>query len=233
MPIYRNVGGTWTLAKHVWRNVGGTWTKVRKAFRNVGGVWTQYHGDNDFTFYSMGLSQTIVNTGLIGINANGTHLYAGGRSYNLVYFDKYGNVTFSRVYDIFGESSTGAPTAPSFGSTQFAADVAAMPTGQLFLVFTYDEPQSGVMKAPLVPTFVNAMLSIGATAAVFQSANFQYRSAYMLLGQKGQPISFEANRGTLSTNLGSTGTDQGCLDGVVGITLNIVNGAYANLVRIQ
>lgn len=233
MPIYRNINGTWTIVKHVWRNVGGTWTKVRKAFRNVGGVWTQYHGDNDFTVYSMGLSQTLVNTGLIGVNANGTHLYAGGRSYNLVYFDKYGNITFSRQYDIFGESSTGAPTAPGFGSAQFAADVAAMPANQLFVLFTYDEPQSGVDKAPILSAFVNAALSLGATSGVLQSANFQYRSAYLLLGQKGQPISFEANRGTLSGNLGSSGTDSGCLDGVVGITFNIVNGAYANLVRIQ
>jgi hypothetical protein len=233
MPIYRNINGTWTIVKHVWRNVGGTWTKVRKAFRNVGGTWTQYHGDNDFTIYSMGLRQTIVDTGLIGVNANGVHLYAGARSYNLVYFDKYGNITFSRTYDIFGESTAGAPTAPSYGSAQFAADVAAMPAGQLFLVFTYDEPKAGVDTAPLLPVFVNAMLSIGATTAVLESPNFQMRSAYMLLGQQGQPISFEANRGTLSTNLGSNGTDSGCLDGVVGITLNIVNGVYTNLVRIQ
>lgn len=233
MPAYKNVNGTWSLAKHVWVNVNGTWTKVRRLMRNVGGTWTQYHGDNDFVAYSLGLLQNLVTGSPQGLWSNGTKIVQGMRSYNLIFFDKYGNVTFSRGYDLFGESSGGAPTATIYGSAQLAADIAAMATGQLFLLTTFDEPQAGVMKAPLLPNAVNAILSIGATSAIFQNANFAYRSAYLLLGAKGSAATFEANRGTLSTNIGTGGTDSGCLDGAVQISFNIVNGAYANLTRQQ
>jgi hypothetical protein len=231
MPAYKNVNGTWTIVKHVWVNVNGTWTKVRRLMRNVGGVWTQYHGDNDFVAYSLGLLQNQVTGSKQGLWKNATQTFTAFRSYNLNFFDKYGNVTFSRGYDLFGESSGGAPTSTAFGSAQLAADIAGMATGQLFLLTTFDEPQAGIMKAPILSAAVNAILSIGATAGVFQNANFAYRSAYMLLGQKGSAATFEANRGTLSTGIGTGGTDQGCLDGAIQISFNIVNGAYANLTR--
>lgn len=231
MPIYRNVSGTWTLVKHVWKNVNGTWTKVRRMFRNVSGTWTQYHGDNDFVVYSLGLLQNQVTSGYQGLWTNTVQTQSAGRSYNLYEFDKYGNMTFFRVYDIFGEASGGTPTSSPYGSAQFAADVAAMATGTLFMVVTFDEPQDG-NTVKNIPAFTNAMYALGATAGVFGSASFAYRSAYLLIGQKGSAITFEANRGTLSTNIGTGGTDSGCLDGAIQVSFNIVNGAYANVTRV-
>lgn len=228
--IYKQVSGTWKPAQHMFKNVAGTWKKVRKMFRNNAGTWTQYHGDQDIVAYSLGLIQNLVSASVLGVTYNGgsTATYAGGRSYNLVQFDKYGNITFSRQYDIFGEATGGAPTATTYGSAQFAADTAAMATGQKFLLFTYDEPQSGDMVDPIT-AFINAVLSIGGTSAVFQSSSFAYRGAYMLLGAKGSAATFEAYRGTE----GTYGSNTGCQDGAIGISFTILNGSYINLTRIM
>lgn len=235
MTVYKNVSGTWKPVQHIWRNINGVWTKVRKLFHNDSGNWVQYHGDQDFQVYSLGLLQNQVSNALQGITPNGqtANRWGGGRSYNLVQFDKYGNVTFERQYDIYGEGQNGSPSASPYGSAQFVADTNAMANGQRFCLFTYDEPQTGTQAgAHPITAFINAVLSLGATVAIFQSSSFAYRGAYLLLGAKGSAATFEAYRGTESTNIGTGGTDSGCLDGVVGISFTINNGSYTNLTRL-
>jgi hypothetical protein len=237
MPVYKNIGGTWTIVKHIWKNVGGTWTKVRRAFKNVGGTWIQYHGDNDFKAFSLGLLQTQTTASNGGLWVNNVQQLGTVRSWSILAFDKYGNITFSRSYDIFGEATAGSPSATAYGSAQFAADVAAIATGSPFVIVTYDEPangaapvETGVSKGPIA-AFVNALTSIGASSSALNS--IPYRGAYMLLGTKGAAASFEAVRGTEQTNLGSGGTDSGTLDGAIEVTFNIVNGAFANITRVM
>ena len=235
MPIYRNVGGTWSLVKHIYRNVNGVWTKVRRAFRKVNGTWTQYHGDNDFTAYSLGLLENRLAVANGGLWMNGAQKLGPIRSYSLVAFDKYGNITFQRSYDIFGEATGGSPTATPYGSAQFAADAGALAAGTNFIVVTFDEPANGAAQPesgvtnPPISTFVNALVSLGASTAVLNG--IQYRGAYVLLGAKGGAKAAEIYAGTYQTGLGSGGTDSGCLDGAIGITFNIVNGVISNVVR--
>lgn len=235
MPIYKNINGTWTVVKHVWKNVGGTWTKVRRLFKKVNGTWTQYHGDNDFTAYSLGLLQNRTAAGNGGLWVNGTQKLGPVRSYSLVTFDKYGNIVLQRSYDIFGEATGGSPTATPYGSAQFSADVGSIATGTPFLVVTYDEPangaanpESGVSVSPNA-TFVNALVALGATQSTVNA--IQYRGAYLLLGIKGGSKAAELYAGTYQTGIGSDGTGVGTLDGAIGITFNIVNGTISNVAR--
>lgn len=237
MTIFKNVAGTWTPVQHIWKNINGTWTKVRRAYKNIAGTWTQYHGDIDLTVYSLGLLQNQINAGQYGgVSINGTITYGNVRSYSLVTFDKYGNVLFQRSYDIFGEATGGSPTSTPYGSAQFATDVANIAAGTLCCLYTYDEPQAGGHTAnggqASIPTFINAVLALGATSAVYQQSGFQYRGAYLLLCKKGSAPLFEGYRGTLSTNIGSSGTDSGCLDGAIGIGFTINNGNVNGLTRL-
>ncbi|BDD79746.1 hypothetical protein [Burkholderia phage FLC9] len=235
MPIYKNVSGTWTVVKHIYKKVGGTWTKVRRAFRNSGGVWTQYHGDNDFTAYSLGLLENRLAVANGGLWVNGAQKLGPVRSYSLVTFDKYGNIVFQRSYDIFGESSGGSPTSTPYGSAQLSADVSAMAAGTNFIVVTFDEPASGVAPVepgvtnPPIAAAVNALLALGASSSILNG--IQYRGAYLLLGTKGVGKAAEIYAGTYQTGIGTGGTDSGTLDGAIGITFNIVNGAISNVVR--
>jgi hypothetical protein len=235
MPIYKNISGTWTVTKHLWRNINGTWTKVRRAFRNVNGTWTQYHGDNDFTAYSLGLLQNRTAAANGGLWMNGAQKLGPVRSYSLVTFDKYGNIAFSRSYDIFGEASDGAPSSTPYGSAQFSADVSALAAGTNFVLVTYDEPASGVAPVepgvtnPPIAAVDNALVALGASSSVLNG--IQYRGAYLLLGSKGGTKAAELYAGTYQTGIGSGGTDAGCLDGAVGITFNVVNGVISNVVR--
>jgi hypothetical protein len=231
MPIYENVNGTWTVVKHVWQCVqSGIWQKVKAVYKNVGGTWVQVHGDYSFTAYALGLEETLAPISSSGLFVNGTQVYTANRSYNLLFFDKYGNVTFSREYDIFAEA-TGAAMVTPYGSAQFASDVAGMANGQLFALITFDEPQNG-NTVNNIPAFTNAVFQLGATAAIFQGSNFAYRGAYLLLGAKGQAAAFEAYQGTESNTAGTSGTETGCSDGVVEVKFGIVNGAFANITRV-
>lgn len=235
MPVYQNVNGTWTLVKHVWKNVSGTWTKVRRLYRNIGGTWTQYHGDTDVVVYSLGLLQNQVPTANTGLAINGNVVYGAVRSYSLATFDKYGNVAFQRSYDLYGEATGGAPSATPYGSAQFAADVAAISANTCFVLYTYDEPLAGGhtdSTYPVFQNFVNAVLALGGTAAIYQSSSFANRGAYLLLGIKNQTTLFEAYRGTEQSGIGTGGTDTGCLDGAVGISFNINNGSLTGLTRL-
>jgi hypothetical protein len=235
MTVYKKDNGTWKPVQHVWRNINGTWTKVRRVFRNVTGAWTQYHGDIDFVAYSLGLLQNQVAGANAGLKINGQATYGAVRSYTLVTFDKYGNVAFERSYDIFGEATGGAPTATPYGSAQFAADVAAIGANTCCLLYTYDEPLAGghtYGNNAVFQNFINAILALGGTSAVYQSSSFAYRGAYLLLSIKGQTTLFEAYRGTEQSGIGSGGTDSGCLDGAIGISFTITNGSLTGLTRL-
>jgi hypothetical protein len=142
---------------------------------------------------------------------------------------------FQRSYDIFGEATGGSPTSTPYGTAQFSADVSAIGAGTNFIVVTYDEPANGAAQVesgvtnPPIATFVNALAALGATGSIV--SNIQYRGAYLLLGTKGVGLAAEIYAGTYQTGIGTGGTDSGTLDGAIGVTFNIVNGAISNVVR--
>jgi hypothetical protein len=77
-------------------------------------------------------------------------------------------------------------------------------SGWVTVVYSYDEPQ-----APRNAAFLTAMYKHGASQAVLGSPNFQYRSAYILVGISncGEGNGFEAYNGTSG---GAGGTNDWC-----------------------
>lgn len=100
-----------------------------------------------------------------------TKLYGAGRSYNVAKIKRSTKVvTMLGTFDVFGG---GAPAAASM-----AAALNSINNDSICVVWSFDEPQTGRLYTDLAL----AMARNGASLAVFGSMNFQYRSAYILVG---------------------------------------------------
>jgi hypothetical protein len=113
---------------------------------------------------------------------NGNALIDGGptRSYRLVELDKTTlGVVFSQGYDVYGVGEIGGLTAASLASDlNYICDNRP---GNVIVVYTHDEPRNHRLDSGLPA----AMYRCGASQAVFGSANFQFRAAYILIGRAG------------------------------------------------
>lgn len=157
----------------------GTWKQVRGVYVKKSGVWKQTYGRPAMAIFALGLEQTLQPAANKGVWINGVHAFSTGRSWGLVTFDKYGNMTAGSSYDLFGEAQDPPTATGQLDGLTNALN--AMPTGQLFALITFDEPMalhtSGSLPA--------AVYRVGGTAALFAGSGFNYRGAYMLLGKVG------------------------------------------------
>lgn len=207
MTIYSKAAGAWHHVAQIYYKVAGTWKRVNSAYVKQGGVWKQTFGRHNFSIYALGLSQTLYPAANKGIWRNGVQIESAARSYNLIQFDKYGNMTFQRTYDVFGEDAYLKDNTQPPVSGQIDAltnDLNAMPTGQLFALVSFDEPYGGRLRNSLPA----AVYRVGGTAGIYGNANFAYRSAYMLLGKVGSAPFVEANNG-VTYPAGDPGTGTG------------------------
>lgn len=207
MTIYAKASAAWHHVARIYYKVAGAWKRVNSVYVKQGGVWKQTFGLNNFSLYALGLSQTLVPPANKGVWKNGVQIVSAGRSYNLIQFDKYGNMTFNRQYDVFGEDAylTDNTQPPVSGQIDaFTNDLNAMPVGQLFAIVTFDEPYGGRMRNSLPA----AVYRVGGTAGIYGNANFAYRSAYMLIGKVGSAPLTEQNNGTTYPS-GAVGTGTG------------------------
>lgn len=107
---------------------------------------------------------------------NGTQIYGGIRSYNLIVLNgATGAVISTAGYDVFGVGEQGGTAAT------LAAALNALGSDKVVVLFTYDEPQTHRTDSGLDA----AMYRCGASRAVFGSAVFKFRSAYILVGIPG------------------------------------------------
>jgi hypothetical protein len=223
MAAFSNQGGTWKEVKAISANNGGVWTPVKKAFVNNGGTWQQFYGNHTFTLYSLGLNQNLLPAGNRGLWVDGAHTFTSSRSYSLIQFDKYGNVLSNVVYDVFSDSGN----ANTVNGDAMAAALNAMPSGRLFAICTYDEPQTSRLESNLL----TAMQNVGATSALYGSgnSNFGYRSAYLLLGQVGRAAYVEKQRGVTITQADSS---QGDYNAALEFTFGITDNAFVNITEV-
>lgn len=195
MAILTKVASLWKTGKRYAYRTATRWKGIRKIFVKVNGIWKKVYGLNAIAVYSLGLAQTVVPDYYKGATVNNSQKSTTFRSYNLVKFDKDGEMTFTSTYDIrldFLNSNL-------VNTTRLVADLDAMPLGQLFTVYTYDEPQGGHDNVDLL----NAMYRVGATGDVFGQP-MAYRGAYLLVGKVGQPASYEFYKGE---DMGQGGLD--------------------------
>lgn len=187
----------------------GVWAPVRKAYVNNGGTWTQFFANNTFEVYSLGLEENAYQTSSYhGFYVNGVNVFPGARSYNLVLLDNYGNITGTFTYDVF--------TSPGSAAATFAAKLNSLSAGQLYVIFTYDEPQSYDTTNGL-PAALTSLFG-GNTTIV--SGSMPYRGAYLAMGNAGQAPVLEQYCGTYVNSVSNPGAstqqaDAGCADGAL------------------
>ena len=107
------------------------------------------------------------------IDENGAVLKAGARSYNVSIYDRAtGTWDSHTTYDVYGNVAD---------ATNMANALNALGSDKIVIVFTYDEPHDNRTAGGLPA----ALYRCGASPAIFNSANFQWRSAYILVGIPG------------------------------------------------
>lgn len=222
MTAYVNEAGIWTPIQHIWTNVDGVWTKVQKGFRNVEGTWEQFHAEvapvNTFTLYALGQSQDLTPTANTGLWKNGTHVFSGALTYNLVVFDANGNVTKTAQYDLYDDAIEDPPVTTN--AQQMADDLNALAAGTPVAIFTYLEPDTGRFYGPLE----SAMTQAGASSIFTGNDVIKFRGAYLLLGVMGQPAILEQYRGA---DIGS-----GDPDAALVYSFNVSEGTITDVTEI-
>lgn len=120
----------------------------------------------------------------------GAVLFGLSRSYKLVRIRRSDRaITYSGSYDVIFDPAEAA---------RLAADLNATGSDHIVVAYTYDEPQTNRMTNGLP----EAMYRCGASRAVFGSPQFQYRSAYVLIGIGGcgEGAGFEAYQGEINND---------------------------------
>lgn len=202
MKLLTKLTGTWKQAKAYWFKapVGWSlpgWLSVRRVFVKVNGQWQRTYIRNSFVVYALGLLQGQVPNAWVGVTMNARGIAGGTRSYSLVQLTKDGELKSFRSYDIFFDGNNGTTN----NTISMVEDLNAMPDGQIFIVYSFDEPSAGHTH----PLLVAAIERVGGVPGVY-SQPMSYRGAYMLLGKVGFPAYFEKYVGALT---GGTGAGDG------------------------
>lgn len=212
------LAGGWKQTTAYWFKAPFNWTKpgwmaVRRVFIKVNGLWKRIYIRNAYAVYALGLLQQQVPNAYGGIAMNSTQLTGKGRSYNLVQLDKNGELTFYQSYDIFADGNAG-----TVGNIiRMANDLNEMVYGQIFIIYSFDEPMAGHHH----PVLVDAVERVGGVPGVY-SQQMAYRGAYMLLGKVGFPNYFEKYVGTPSAGGPADGDPAACIVAKFTVVDNVV-----------
>lgn len=212
MKFLAKLSGTWQQAKLLFVKVAGVWKVGRGAYVKVAGEWKLIYSRPRYTVHAQGLLQTVEPQSKRGfwINGNPPSTTNWGRSYTLVQFGMHGLVIYNETFDLHAGGNVENQTA---AATELRIAFDNMLPGQVFVLFTYDEPASGRLLGGLP----EALYAKGVTQSIFES--IQYRGAYCILGQAGGSALFEKYIGE---SVG-TGNDDGDRLAAVGIDF-IIDG---------
>jgi hypothetical protein len=228
MPAYGYVNGEWQQVLNIATYKNGAWTLVTAAYEYNGSAWEQYYSNNSYEVIACGLEQTVVPSADHGLWMNGVQVLTSGRSYNVVLFDNYGNISATETFDVFADAGSSSGT-----NTQNLINyLAGLNAGQIYLIFTYDEPSTGA--ANLTSAFTSLF---GGNDSIL-SSSMPYRGAYVAMGKKGSAPWLERYCGTYMDSVSNSSattpqTDQGCLDGCLQYTFQMYttegpNGEFVN-----
>jgi hypothetical protein len=155
-------------------------------------------GQNTYRVITIGGSFSGSLPAAVGFYANGTlnSSVSGaiGRSYNVIVLNRStGAVVSTTQYDVYGSGQ-----ANGLKASDMAAALNALGADKVVVVVSYDEPHDNRLDSGLN----TAMYRCGASRAVYGSSNFQYRSAYVLIGIPGcgEGNGAEAYQGAISAD---------------------------------
>jgi hypothetical protein len=154
-----------------WVTPAGEWLNSNVSLQSL--------GQQTWSVVAVGASNTATPPAASGTHYNGQHLNGSTRSYNMSRISRAtGQIAWGpQTYDVYGG---GANTSGRNAAT-LATDLNATTSDFIVVVWTDDEPQNNRMSGGLPA----AMYRCGASAAVFGSPAFRYRSAYILVGIPG------------------------------------------------
>ena len=113
-----------------------------------------------------------IDAGLYNLRT-GAKLNSTGRSYMLSIYDRTNKTWVSHtIYDVYGSATN---------AENMATAMSALGSDKIVVIYTYDEPQIN----RLTPNLLTQMKRCGASAEIFESRNFKFRSAYILIGVAG------------------------------------------------
>lgn len=157
-------------------NFGSNYTQTPTVtVQGNGGTWVNNFEIQRFRVTARGFSDTAapVAWGLHDMTSNTAVYSSAARSYTMHRVRRSdGRLMFTRSYDVYGDAAAAKSLAQDLNDTS---------SDFVVVVYSYDEPSNNRLTNNL-PT---AMYRCGASAAVFGSANFQSRSAYILIGIPG------------------------------------------------
>lgn len=195
MSLLANIANVWKNASNALFKKSGTWLPVRRVYIKKNDTWVQAYGRNNFIIYALGLNQQIYPSANKGMWENGAYVYnpgilydtdgnpitlpAGGRGYNLVTFDKWGNGSSFYNFDTLSDYNSGT----SSEGNRMVTILNALPAGQLFCLFSWDEPQKGHLGMNGFD-IIDSVVRVGGSVGVFGQPMF-YRGAYVLLAKVG------------------------------------------------
>lgn len=187
MKLLTKLAGTWKQAKAYWFKAPVTWTlpgwaSVRKVFIKANGEWERYYVRNGIVVYALGLLQQQAPNAYGGVSINGRETQRGQRSYNLAQFNGNSEIARGGSYDIRLPLADGT----NVEIERMAKDLNDMVDGQVFVLYSYDEPKYEHMH----PKLIAAVERVGGTDGIYSQA-MAYRGAYILIGKVGFPKYFE------------------------------------------
>jgi hypothetical protein len=153
-------------------------------------------GQNTYRVITCGNSIGVALPAASGFYINGV-LQSGSniaRSYTVIVLNRStGAMVSATCYDVYGTGQTNGLTAANM-----ASDLNALGPDKVVVVVSWDEPQANRFDSGLGA----AMYRCGASKAVFGSSQFQYRSAYVLVGIPGcgEGNGAEAYQGSVSAD---------------------------------
>ena len=184
MSILTKLAGAWKTSKLFFVKVAGVWKPGRMLYTKVAGQWRLVYARPRYAVWAQGLVQTVEPAAFRGfwVNFNAPLPGSFGRSYNLIQFNSRGMVTYQKTFDLHAD---GIPETQLANANAFTEDLNKMLVGQLFVIYTFDEPERG----RLLGNLPAAMYRIGVSQSLYE--NFHYRGAYCILGQVGRAPFFE------------------------------------------
>ena len=149
---------------------------VQLNFKPPSHSWLEvYFRDNvSFRAVSRGYNDVkgILTSGVYNGDTN-EKLVSTGRSYNLTKIKRdQGRVVFNKNYDVYGNSAEALKLANELNETT---------DDYIVVITTHDEPKTNRLEDRLK----SALARCGASAEIFESPNFKFRSSYVLVGIPG------------------------------------------------
>ena len=191
MRVKLKIANAWKAVRRIFIRPGGTYVRVRRVFEKVNGVWQFKWRDDRWQIWAMGSDCTTHSISNRGLNLNNKAFMSPGRSWNLLTLDQNGTAVEAFSFDIYGEyqSEISGEIVRMYDKLQ------SLPNGQLFCLYSWDEPKYGSdgrgFNGVMIRDLQSAVYRVGGTPSRYNKNYLQFRGAYILLSKVGVSTIYE------------------------------------------